>query len=195
MNRSDVKELHYIAPIANVPSILEHGILSNRRAGQLHHQSIAMQEVQGRRKDKRIPGGRPLHDYVNLYFDAHNPMLSKRRSQNRDICVLRVDVQLLDLEGVIVADHNAASSYARFYPAADGIAALDKSLVYARYWTHQDPVEAMIQKSIKCAAVLVPDRVDAAFLRGAYVADEKGQAAFAALQSSLAVTINLGMFF
>ncbi len=195
MNRSDVKELHYIAPIANVPSILEHGILSNRRAGQLHHRSIAMQEVQGRRKDKRIPGGRPLHDYVNLYFDAHNPMLCARQSRNNEICVLRVDAQVLDLDGVIVADRNAASSYARFDPMASGIAALDKDLVYARYWTHQDPYEAMTQKSIKCAEVLVPDRVDAAFLQGAYVANEKGRAAFVALQSSLTVTINLGMFF
>ena len=97
MNRSDVGELHYIVPIANVASIMTHGILSNRCAGRLQHESIAMQEVQGRRVDKRIPGGRSLHDYVNLYFDAHNPMLSKRRSQNQQICVLQVNVEVLDL--------------------------------------------------------------------------------------------------
>ncbi len=195
MNRSDIVDLHYIAPIANIASIIEHGILSNRRAARLPHESIAMQEVQGRRVDKRIPGGRALHDYVNLYVDAHNPMLSKRRSQNHDICVLRVDAQVLDLDGVIVADRNAASSYARFYPMASGIAALDKDLVYARYWTHQDPYEAMTQKSIKCAEVLVPDRVDATFITGAYVADEVGLAALKTAHGALPATINHSMFF
>lgn len=28
VNRTDITELHFIAPIVNVPSILEHGILS-----------------------------------------------------------------------------------------------------------------------------------------------------------------------
>jgi len=195
MNRSDIVELHYIAPIADVASIIEHGILSNRCAARLPHESIAMQEVQGRRVDKRIPGGRSLHDYVNLYFDAHNPMLSKCRSQNQNICVLRVDVRVLDLEGVIVTDRNAASSYARFYPMTSGIAALDKGLVYARYWTHQDPYEAMTQKSIKCAEVLVPERVDPTFIAAVYVADRVGLAALKTAHRALPAAIHQGMFF
>lgn len=195
MDRSDIVELHYIAPIANVASIIKHGILANRLAAKLPHESIAMQEVQGRRVNKRIPGGKSLHDYVNLYFDAHNPMLSKCRSQNHNICVLRVDVRVLDLEGVIVTDRNAASSYARFYPMASGIAALDKGLVYARYWTHQDPYEAMTQKSIKCAEVLVPDRVDSTFITGVYVADKLGLAAFQSAHGALLTTVKQDMFF
>lgn len=195
MNRSDVAELHYIAPIANVASIMAHGILSNRRAGPMQHESIAMQEVQGRRVNKRIPGGGSLHDYVNLYFDAHNPMLSKCRSQNHQICVLRVDIAVLDLEGVIVADRNAASRYARFYPVQAGIAALDKDLVYARYWTHQDPYEAMTRKSIKCAEVLVPDRVDPRLITGAYVVNEASRAALQAAHQTLAGVIKRDMFF
>ena len=195
MDRSDIVELHYIAPIANVASIIKHGILANRLAAKLPHESIAMQEVQGRRVDKRIPGGRSLHDYVNLYFDAHNPMLSKRRSQNHNICVLRVDARVLDLEGVIVTDRNAASSYARFYPMASGIAALDKRLVYAQYWTHQDPYEAMTQKSIKCAEVLVPDRVDSMRITGVYVADQVALAAFQSARGALTPTVKQDMFF
>ena len=154
-----------------------------------------MQEVQGRRVNKRIPGGTSLHDYVNLYFDAHNPMLSKCRSQNQQICVLRVDAEVLDLEGVIVADRNAASSYARFYPVEPGFAALDKDLVYARYWTHQDPYEAMTRKSIKCAEVLVPERVDPRFITGAYVVNEAGRAAVQAAHQALAGVIKRDMFF
>ena len=82
MNREDITELHYITPIENVPSILEYGILSNRKAARLPHTSVAMEEVQDRRRNKQIPGARSLHNYVNLYFDAHNPMLNKCRKCN-----------------------------------------------------------------------------------------------------------------
>ena len=67
---SDVKELHYITPIENLPSILKYGILSHRRVEKLDHKSVAMADVQARRAAVRIPGGRPLHEYANLYFNA-----------------------------------------------------------------------------------------------------------------------------
>ncbi|MEW6544695.1 MAG: DarT ssDNA thymidine ADP-ribosyltransferase family protein [Nitrospirota bacterium] len=67
MNRADIAELHYITPIENVSSILEHGILSNRQAACVSHTSVAMEEVQDKRRNKQIPGARPLQDYANLY--------------------------------------------------------------------------------------------------------------------------------
>lgn len=196
MNRSDVAELHFITAIDNVPSILEHGILSNRRAARLPHISVAMQEVQDRRRDKRIPGAGLLHEYANLYFDAHNPMLSKRRNQNNTICVLRIGHAVLDESGVIVADRNAASDYVRFYTAVAGIRALNKDLVFARFWTTtDDPYEAMRLKSIKCAEVLVPGSVGPDLLVGAYVANRRALAAFEELGTRLPVVINGSMFF
>lgn len=76
MTRADVTELHYITAIANVPSILENGILSHALAQAIPYESIAERGVQDRREAKAVPGGRTLHEYANLYFDAHNPMLS-----------------------------------------------------------------------------------------------------------------------
>ncbi len=196
MNRQDITELHFITAIENVPSILEHGILSNRRAARLAHQSVAMKEVQDRRRDKRIPGARLLHEYANLYFDAHNPMLSRRRNMNDSICVFRVDASVLDQPGVIVADRNAASDYVRFYTAATGVQALDKDLVFARFWTNaDDPYEAMRLKSIKCAEVLVPDSVSPDFLIGAYVANQRALGVLQALETRLPVVVNGAMFF
>ncbi len=196
MNRQDITELHFITAIDNVPSILEHGILSNRRAAQLAHTSVAMEEVQDRRREKRIPGAGLLHEYANLYFDAHNPMLSRRRDRNDTICVLRIDHAVLDDPGVIVADRNAASDYVRFYTAAAGIQALDKALVFARFWTNaDDPYEAMRLKSIKCAEVLVPDSISPDLLIGAYVANQRALGAFEALGTRLPVVINSAMFF
>src|SRR5438552_5234815 len=113
MKLEDVEELHYISPIANVPSILEHGILSHRLAEHMRHKSVAMAEIQERRRLKQVPCGRPLHDYVNLYFDAHNPMLSRVRNRNALICVLAVSPEVLKKAGVIITDQNAASNWAR----------------------------------------------------------------------------------
>lgn len=109
MNRQDIKELYYITAIDNMKSIMEGGILCHRLAERLSHCSIADNNVQDRRKNKRIPGtNKILHDFANLYFDAHNPMLSRLREKNNSICVLRINSDVFDLPGVIVSDRNAA---------------------------------------------------------------------------------------
>ncbi|HOZ46672.1 MAG TPA: DarT ssDNA thymidine ADP-ribosyltransferase family protein, partial [Candidatus Hydrogenedentes bacterium] len=92
--------------------MLRLGILSHGRAQEVEHVSVAMEEIQARRKDKQIPGARRLHEYVNLYFDAHNPMLSRLRQNNDAVCVLRVHPRVLDLPEVVVADRNASSDWA-----------------------------------------------------------------------------------
>lgn len=56
MNRADVTELHYITAIANLSSIMKHGILSYTLADQLAHDSVAMPEIQEGRRNKQIPG-------------------------------------------------------------------------------------------------------------------------------------------
>lgn len=160
------------------------------------HRSVAMDVVQDRRREKRIPGGHFLHDYANLYFDAHNPMLSKCRRHNDNICVLRIDASVLDQSRVIVADRNAASDYVRFYEASTGIQVLDDNLVFARFWLNpSDPIDEMRRKSIKCAEVLVPGLVNPSLVMGAYVANEQAQRAFEALDTRLPVTVNGAMFF
>jgi hypothetical protein len=70
-----VTEFHCIMPLENIPSVLEHGILSHERMASLPHRSVAMQGVQERRDLKQVPGGLKLHQYANLYFHARNPML------------------------------------------------------------------------------------------------------------------------
>ena len=114
MERHDLTELQYITPISNLSSILTHGVLSHRRAQALNPQSIAMQEIQDLRAGRRVPGGLHLHDYANLYICARNPMLFKRLASRRDICVLSLLPTVLDLDGVVVTDQNAASKYVRF---------------------------------------------------------------------------------
>ncbi len=196
MNRSDVTELYYITQITNVPSILKQGILSNRLSSKLPHDSIAMPEMQDKRENKRIPGAGMLHDYANLYFDAHNPMLSKRRDRNSEICILRISATVLELPGVIVSDRNAASSYVRFYPVNEGLTAINRERLFARYWTHPgNQYEEWSHKSYKCAEVLVPSKIAPEYILGALVANQAALESLRTLESKLPVEIKNGIFF
>jgi len=196
MERHELRELHYITPICNIPSILQNGILSHARAARHQHQSVAMQEIQDRRAQVRIAGGRPLHEYVNLYICARNPMLRKRKDQHLEICVLRVSCDVLDLPNVVVTDQNAASKYVRFAKAPEGLAQVNREMVFADWWTHpEDQILEWRHASLKCAEVLVPDRVEPRFIRGVYVSCEEARQAVEALTDSLRVTVNRHLFF
>ena len=107
-------ELHCIMPMANLVSVMTHGILSYDRAAKLQHHSVALQPVQDKRDQKTVPGGLKLHQYANLYLHARNPMMFKRQADAPNLCVLRVSRQVLDLAGVVITDQNAASGYVRF---------------------------------------------------------------------------------
>lgn len=173
MNRSDVKELYFITYIENVPSILNRGILShNIISRNINFRDISESGVQERRTKKKIPGtNKSLHDYANLYFDAHNPMLSKRRSENDKICVLIINNMVLDIDGVIITDQNAARE-CWFKTVVEGLQLLNKEEIYTTFWTdNSDPIKEYKQKGIKCAEVLVPDCVHSDYIIGAYVAN------------------------
>src|SRR3972149_6000373 len=105
---SRVTEFQCIMPMANIPSVLKLGVLSNERAAKLKHHSVAMPEMQDKRDVKQVPGGLKLHQYANLYFHARNPMMSKRRDEALELCVLRIAAKVLELPGVVLADPNAA---------------------------------------------------------------------------------------
>lgn len=161
------------------------------------HQSVAMREIQDRRTNKKIPGtDKYIHDHANLYFDAHNATLSKLRSKNNEICILRVSSSVLDLRDVIISDGNAATGWVRFYPVAPGLAAVDKDSLYARYWTHpDDPYAEKRHKSLKCAEVLIPDKVEPRCILAAYVANQTALASFTKLSTALTASIPDGIFF
>jgi hypothetical protein len=196
MKRERVRELHYITPVVNVPSILELGILSHRRAESVPHDSIAMQEVQDLRAGVRLPNGRMLHEHVNLYFDARNPMMYRRKERHRGFVVLRVDPCVLDLPHVIISDGNAARQFTRFaLPDEAGFALLDEQEVYSEYWTDPDPAVQYELKRIRCAEVLVPDRVPPAYIAGVYCSCDESEAALVASGCTIGITRNEHLFF
>ena len=197
MDRADIPELHFITHRDNLPSVAMHGILCHRTMERLPHVSVASIEVQDRRAGKSVPGGLALHDYANLYFDARNPMMYLlRRGRNvRDIVVVQVAHEVLDLPGVVVTDGNAASSTTQFHDPATELGSLDSAHVYALSWNAQNPFEKAERKRQRCAEVLVPGRVPPAMLRGVLVETSDQARTCRARVSSLSVEVNPDVFF
>jgi len=190
-----VIELHCIMPLDNIPSVLEHGILSYERAVRLKHRSVAMQPVQDRRDQKQVPGGLKLHQYANLYFHARNPMLFKRKDEAPNLCVLSVSTKVLELPGTVISDQNAASDYVRFlHPSQWKLLAFDE--IYAMDWRHPDDLIAYWRhKARKCAEVLVEQRVDPRFLIGAHVLNDVAAVRLGSLGFTLPVKVSPELFF
>lgn len=195
MERSELLELHFITLISNIPSIMERGILSNIRSRKVQHDSIAMSEMQTRRARVRVPGGRRLHEYANLYICGRNPMLYKRLDQRDRLCVLAISTDVLDLQGVIITDQNAGGDYKQFKPAPQGLSIVDRDLTFADNWTSPNQIIYWQRKAAKCAEVLVPDLVDPGFIQKAYVSCEETQNQLEGMNLDIPVQINRHLFF
>jgi len=113
-----------------------------------------------------------------------------------DLTVLRVSADVLDLAGVVIADRNASSDHVRFASSPGGLSMIEQNVVFAAYWTHPgNPIAEMDHGSRVCAEVLVPDRVGATHIIGAYVPDDVSRERLLALAGGLEVTVRGEMFF
>ncbi len=102
---------------------------------------------------------------------------------------------VLNLPGVVITDCNASSDYVRFTDVQRGLALIDRTEVFARYWTHDDPISQMRHKSRMCAEVLVPHAVDPRFIMGAYVGSDAAATKLHAAARQLDVTRDGYRFF
>ncbi len=198
MQRTDVVELHFITAKANIPSILQLGILSHERSLRVQHVSIASEEVQARRVSRSIPGGLRLHQYVNLYFNGRNSMLYRRikdydvakRIPPEELVVLRVADGVLDRPGVVITDINAAADIEpRWHTVVEGLPKLDKEEIEAERWTSREHMQRMM------AEVLVPHRVPPTDILGTYVVSDQAAANLSLAAPTLACDVQPYMFF
>jgi ssDNA thymidine ADP-ribosyltransferase, DarT len=200
MVRAELKELHYIAAIANLTSIHERGILSRDRARAVARVDVSSPIIQDRRRGKQVPDvrrrtPRRLHEYANLYICGRNPMLYVKRDIHVGLAVLRIDTRALDIPGVVVSDGNAASDYSRFHEVDAGLAAIDQAITFGGDPRHPNRYEFYDRKRRMCAEVLVPGAVPPEHIVGAYVSCQEAADHCAALAVPWPVTIDPGFFF
>lgn len=159
MELREVRPLHYITYIDNLPSIFERGLLCWNRAKSIPHRSFALTTVQDRRAAKRVVPGRTVHDYVNLYFNARNATLLRALRDNErlggnpeaELCVLEISPACLRWDNVMLTDGNAAATLTRFGTVANFLPTMRADLIYAEY-RHD-------LKQVLAVEILVPDIV------------------------------------
>ena len=190
-----VTELHSIMPIANMPSVMTHGILSHEEASRLPHDDVSMPIIQERRNHVRVPHGLKLHQYANPYFHARNPMLYKRLDHVESLCILRVSTEVFRISGTVITDQNASSNYVRFLPPT-ALNQLQLDRIYAEDWRHpDDQITYFRHKSQKCAEVLIPHNISPDYIIGAYVVNQNAQATLQNSGFTHSIQINTYLFF
>ena len=190
-----ITELHNIMPLANLASVLEHGILSHYHASQLPHHDVSMPIIQERRDIIVVPRGLPLHHYASLYFHARNPMLYVRQNQAHELGILRISVDVLKIKGAVITDQNASSQYVRFLPPS-ALNQLDLEQIYAEDWRHpENQIAHWRHKSQKCAEVLIPHLIPPSYILGIYVVSPAIQQKLQNSQCPLPITVYPHLFF
>lgn len=166
------KCVYNIMPISNIDSLVKNGLLSFNAAKSMTHDSIAMSQVQELRNSVVIPNGKALHDYANMYFDYNNPMLYYLKESADKLCILAISCEVMNIEGCVLSDRNAARSLARFYQPLDGVKHIDFNKIFAKYWTNGTNIQNYEHKGIKCAEILVPNKVSYEYIVGSYVLND-----------------------
>lgn len=161
LDRYAIHCLYYMVHMDNLPSIIHRGILSHNKAEHLQHQDVSLSWMQDQR-EKIVPvSGKPLHEYVPLYFATHTPMQYIITHNNQwghptipqdDLIFIEISpLRVFITRGVVFTDGNAGRYRAKFYT---NIADLDKL-----HWDiiRKRKVMGSDTKLWKCAEVLVPD--------------------------------------
>lgn len=195
-----IEFLYNINALKNLPSIFSYGLLSkNRLRKNYAHQEVDLSnpDVQNRRDYIKIANHGELHDYANLYFDARNPMMYNiiNHKDLDDLCIICIDKGVLDLEDTIVTDRNAASELALFEKPEKGLKFINFELVFAQYWEDPDYLEKAEKKAIKCAEVLVLNKVPIEYLVKIKVATPFAKREVESLNLGVPVEIDSYKFF
>ena len=162
-----VQDLFHITHIDNLPTIFEKGLLSHNLAyKRTQPTDISDLEVNNRRNITEPIYRMPLHDYVPLYFNPRNPMLSKKRRMDSDLAIVVLDRTLILDKGVVFTDGNAASEYTEFLSKLDDLTKIDWKCMWAEYWD-----DYASGKRKRCAEVLIPNQIPIDRIAGVLVKD------------------------
>lgn len=169
------KGLYYITHIDNVPSILQHGILSHEmiESEGIPFTHIYNAEIVSKRQKITTPDGRGLWSFANLYFQPRNPMLYRvvffsPPTKVDDIAVLGLQMNVLNGPDIYITNGNAASSLSDIMSAREGKRAFSQIVkdIDKEYWTDEGGSKRKIM-----AECLVPGKIHPSFIKEIYVAN------------------------
>lgn len=155
-----VRSLWYMCHHDNLAGILTHGILSHSSIDDLPHEDISHAEVQRYRAKPEPVYNRKIHEYAPSYLNAKNPMLYLRREVQSNLCLIEIDISIVDKVEFIFTDGNAASKDTCFYHDLEQLKLLPWEVLHNDSWSH-----FIDGKRKRCAEVLFYPRIESEYFK------------------------------
>lgn len=133
-----IKALYHMTAFDNLASLFEHGLLSKHDVDRCGFPcaDISNADVQHRREHKcDTRYGRNLHDYASLYINPRNAMLYYVQSNKPTVCLLEVDLSVLDESSFVFTNANAACGQARFFSDLTDLKELNWPVIFSDRWS------------------------------------------------------------
>lgn len=181
VSKRGVTELYYITHIDNIPSILQNGILSheeiNRRG--MRFTPVYDTQIVSSRKHRKVPDGRSLWAFANLYFQPRNPMMYRVVAEKRaeQLAVVGIRRSALNLPNAYVTDGNAANSDTTIFPG-ENFKKLESRIVKETskdYWNPMDGSKRKIMAECLVPGYVSPDYIEEVYVANSRIANELRQ--------------------
>lgn len=136
----------------NIPSIEEHKtIFCNREVTNKGIVTRNITDITSQNIDKI----RGFDNYVFLVFSRSHPFIYKQQMSNVPIIEIPIDISIIDIEGVLIADRVATDNLVKFYTPEDALEILDIKNCIAN---KRLPYE--IWSIVKKYEILIPNYID-----------------------------------
>ena len=163
-----VDSLWHMSHFNNLNNIYQSGILSYHVARRVYPDlvDISDPEVQRWREQKPSNSIYRIHEYVPLYVNPRNPMLYVRRTQQSIICLIEIDLKVLDDNTFLLTDGNAAASATRFFNKLSDLKCLPWDVLKGDSWSDKED-----GKRKRCAEVLIYPKIDPDYIKAFHFSD------------------------
>jgi O-acetyl-ADP-ribose deacetylase (regulator of RNase III) len=172
MKKHSIKSLYYITHIANVPSILERGILSHAQVEEqgINFTPIYDTQIVSNRRQRLTPNGGNLWQFANVYFQPRNPMLYRviYEKNKSEIVIFGVTPDILNRADSYISTGNAASAPSEILSAKEGVKTISQmwDVIYSEWWKEEDGSKRKIM-----AECLVPNQISPDHIHTIYVSN------------------------
>jgi O-acetyl-ADP-ribose deacetylase (regulator of RNase III) len=198
MTAARFKQLYYITHVDNLPSIMQHGILSHaeiERRG-IPYVSVYDEAIVQARKQRLAPDGNSLWNFANLYLRPKNAMLYRLKVGHHldELVILGVRRGVANLPGAYISDGGLGSPLSQLHPSSSWKEVFQQLLpdLDREWWAEGDG-----SKRRMMAECLIPHGVDPEYLETIYTHNRECAEAVQsiAVTGSLEVVPEASLFF